>query len=49
MLAKYNYNPGLNYIAAVRRVFKYVKGILNRGITFLSKGCKDIQVYSNTN
>ena len=48
MLAKYNYNPGLAYIKAVRRIFKYVRGLLNRGITYSANGCEDIQVYSNT-
>ena len=48
MLAKYNYNPGPEYIKAVRRIFKYVKGSLGRGITYSAKGCQDIEVYSNT-
>lgn len=48
MLAKYNHNPGLAHIKAVRRIFKYVRGSLNRGITYSANGCEDIQVYSNT-
>ena len=48
MLAKYNHNPGPAHIKAVRGIFKYASGSLDRSITYSAEGCQDIQVYSDT-
>lgn len=45
VLAKYNPEP--KQIKAVH-IFKYVKGSLDRGITYSAKGCQVIEIYSDT-
>lgn len=48
MLAKYNNNPGPLHIRAVRQVFQYVAGTLERGIQFCKDGSSQLAAYSDS-
>ena len=34
ILSRYNYNPNAKYITAVKRVIRYLKGIIDYGIIY---------------
>lgn len=48
LLSKYNSNPSEQHCKYVRRIFAYLNGTLNHGITFTSKGSKDLIGYSDS-
>lgn len=46
ILSRYNHNPNSKYIAAVKRVIRYLKGILTYGITY--KTANALEGYTDT-
>lgn len=48
LLAKYNNNPGDMHIKAVRQIFQYVAGTLERGIAYSKKESSSMTAYSDS-
>ena len=47
MLAKHQSNPSYGHIRAARHVIRYLKGTVDRGITFTSNRLHDLQAFVN--
>lgn len=47
-LAKYSSNPGTEHRKSVEKIFRYIKGTLNYGLTFKADKADDMISYSDS-